>query len=197
MTCFEKQARIERLNIELIRAGIEEISNQKQYDFIFSINVMEHLNDPYHVLRNIPKLLKANSCYRFICPNYNFPYEPHFAKVLLQRKKQSFYLPERRIDWIKTNGGDAKGLYKSLNFITLREIKKTAKRSGLQLTINPEATLNLLRRAMNDPILRRRHRLFSCLIKVINSLKLVKLLTFLPLDLQPVMDVEVRSPQIG
>lgn len=89
MSYFEKQARKEAPLIYLICAGLEEIINKKQFDFVFSIKVMEHLKVPHQVLQNIPKLLKTNTHYRFICPNYNFAYEPHCEKRFNSKNKQS------------------------------------------------------------------------------------------------------------
>jgi hypothetical protein len=44
-------------------------------------------------LNQIKEILKKGSKYRFFCPNYDFPYEPHFGKMLWKRKRGSFYLP--------------------------------------------------------------------------------------------------------
>lgn len=195
MKCIEEQAKSEGLHIKLIRKGIEEISYEEKYDFAFSINVMEHLENPYNILENVPQLLKENSCYRFICPNYNFPYEPHFSKFIFQRRNNSFFLSEKRMRNFDECQVEAKGLYESINFITLRAVRKAARKSGLLLKVNRQATFNLFERALNDPILRNRHRVFSYMINVISFCRLHKLISFVPAGMQPVMDVEVHNPE--
>jgi 2-polyprenyl-3-methyl-5-hydroxy-6-metoxy-1,4-benzoquinol methylase len=191
MKCFEEQAMEEGLGIRLFRTGIEEISYDEKYDFVFSINVMEHLKDPYQVIKDIPKLLKTDACYRFICPNYDFPYEPHFSKLLFYRRKGAFFLPENRAMKMDGKYSDSAGLYASLNFITLREVRRTARSAGLRLTLNRQATLNLFRRAIDDPILRRRHRFLSQLVTILSFFHLDKFMTFVPANLQPVIDIQV------
>ena len=50
MRIFLNIAKEEGLELNLIQAPIEECSFHNNFDFIFSINVMEHLDDPYSVL---------------------------------------------------------------------------------------------------------------------------------------------------
>ena len=73
-------AKEEGLDLNLIQAPIEECSFHDNFDFIFSVNVMKHLNDPYSVLLQMEETLKPGGTYRFFCPNYAFPHEPHFGK---------------------------------------------------------------------------------------------------------------------
>ena len=195
MICFDEYATTEKLKIDLIRAGIEEVIPERKFDFAFSINVMEHVKNPYQLLKHIRKFLKDDACYRFICPNYNFPYEPHFSKFLFQRRNKAFFLPQRRVKEMNHNLIDSEGLYASLNFITLSGVKKAARESGLLLKINRAATLNLFRRAIDDPILRSRHRAFSFIVASLRNLHLEKLITLMPTAIQPVMDVQIYDPK--
>jgi hypothetical protein len=53
---------------------------------------MEHLKDPYLVLLQMVETIKTGGNIRFFCLNYDFPYEPHFAKCLFLRKDKAFNL---------------------------------------------------------------------------------------------------------
>ena len=39
---------------------------------------MEHVDDVPLVLRRVMSALRPGAAYRFVCPNYRFPFEPHF-----------------------------------------------------------------------------------------------------------------------
>lgn len=92
MDIFSEISKTENLSFNLKKSPIEECIFDHKFDFIFSINVMEHLKNPYSILIQLVELLKQRANYRFFCPNYDFPYEPHFGKWLFSRKDRAFYL---------------------------------------------------------------------------------------------------------
>jgi hypothetical protein len=57
---------------------------------------MEHLKDPYLVLIKIVDFLASEGKYRFFCPNYDFPYEPHYSKWMFRRMNNAYFLSESR-----------------------------------------------------------------------------------------------------
>lgn len=97
MDTFKKIAHNEKVKFDLLNLPIEECAFDRKFDFIFSINVMEHLEDPGLVFVSLASLLKPTAKYRFFCPNYDFPYEPHFRKWLFIRKNKAFYLKKTRV----------------------------------------------------------------------------------------------------
>ena len=71
-----------KLNIHT--TTLEEFKTDKKFDFIFSMNVLEHTKDITNHLDCCVKLLKNNNSIIFIqCPNYTFPFEPHFYEFFL------------------------------------------------------------------------------------------------------------------
>lgn len=56
----------------------EALTASDTFDYVFSINVMEHVENISMVITKIVKSLKPGASYRFTSPNYLFPYEPHF-----------------------------------------------------------------------------------------------------------------------
>lgn len=75
----EKKLIIENDNLEKFS---ENRSNE--FDFIFSINVLEHTKNIYHHLKSQDKLLKNRRSIGHIrCPNYTFPFESHFYQFFV------------------------------------------------------------------------------------------------------------------
>jgi 2-polyprenyl-3-methyl-5-hydroxy-6-metoxy-1,4-benzoquinol methylase len=128
MGIFSEIARAEGLCFTLIESPIENCTFNSNFDFIFSINVMEHLKDPYLVLLRMVESLSPGGNYRFFCPNYDFPYEPHFGKWIWRRRNGSFHLKASRANGLHLGSAEQLGLYHSLNFITLRKLMSIAQK---------------------------------------------------------------------
>ena len=111
-------AKDENLPMKFIDLPIEQCTFDKKFNFIFPINIMEHLQDPYSTLIQITDMLEHQGEYKFICPNYDFPYEPHFGKFLFSRKNKSFFLARNRAMSEQMSEDECYGLYNSLNFLT-------------------------------------------------------------------------------
>jgi len=193
MNIYSEIARIENLVFTLIESPIEDCTFDHKFEFIFSINVMEHLNDPLLVLNQIKEILEKGSNYRFFCPNYDFPYEPHFGKILWKRKRGSFYLEFDRAKRTELGNMDSVGLYNSLNFITVAKLQAFSKETNLLLKFNSQAFYHLLQRSMSDPGLRARHKNFVPIVDLLSKIKFMGLSKLLPTRLQPVMDVTLNN----
>ena len=193
MNISSEIARKEDLVLTLIESPIEDCKFDHKFDFIFSINVMEHLNDPFLVLRQVKKILKPGGQYRFLCPNYDFPYEPHFGKILWVRKGGSFYLEFKRIKNLELENIDSGGLYDSLNFITVAKLEAFSRESNLHLKFNSQAFYFMLQRAISDAGLRTRHKNFIPIVDILSKLNFIGLSKFFPARFQPVMDVTLYN----
>jgi SAM-dependent methyltransferase len=190
MQVFLDIARKENLTLNLVDYPIEDCSFDKRFDFVFSINVMEHLRDPYAVLLQLTQILKKGQNYRFFCPNYDFPYEPHFAKWIFVRKNNAFYLPGVPRSSLSIPERESFGLYNSLNFITLNRISKFGHSSGMNISSNRNAFYDLLQRVVYDKELGKRHPVLAQVIKIVCHLRVDSLAKLVPKRFQPVMDVE-------
>ena len=193
MSVFSQIARSENVIFKLIESPIEDCAFDHKFDFIFSVNVMEHLKDPYTVLLQMSKALKLGGKYRFFCPNYDFPYEPHFGKILWTRKKGSFSLGFDRTRKSELKNVDSVGLYNSLNFITVARLKSFSRETNLLLKFNSQAFYLLLQRSMSDPGLRARHKNFVPVVVFLSKIKFIGLSKLIPTRIQPVMDVTLRN----
>jgi SAM-dependent methyltransferase len=176
---------------ELIESPIEDYELDKKFDFIFSINVMEHLKDPYSVLLQAIEKLEQGGEYRFICPNYDFPYEPHFGKFLYRRGGGSFVLPRARATHHSYK--DAEDLFDSINWITVKKIRQFSKKHNFEVNFNRHAFSQLLIRAFDDELIRKRHPFLATLLKPIALLRISFLASLLPVEIQPTMDVSIEK----
>jgi 2-polyprenyl-3-methyl-5-hydroxy-6-metoxy-1,4-benzoquinol methylase len=188
---FSQIAIKENILFNFIGSPIEECRFSQQFDFIFSINVMEHLHDPYSALEHIMHMVAPNGTYRFTCPNYDFPYEPHFGKLILQRKNSAFFLDKRRAQGRGWTTIHTSGLYSSLNFLTFRKITNHVIELGFEFFANKSAFFLLVNRSLTDLKIRERHRNLYFLVLVFSSLGLLNLAKVVPAHYQPIIDLKI------
>lgn len=177
-----------------LECGAEEIGLTDEFDYAFSSNVMEHVDDVGEVLAKVTSSLKANSTYRFICPNYAFPYEPHFNMPTLGGKKLT-----ERVMWKRIKGNrklpDPIGTWKSLNWITPTRVKRICRNElNLDAQFNSNIFIQYLQRALNDPLFQqRRGKHLSTFLRLLNSIGLFKIIYLVPIQWLPVMDCSIAS----
>lgn len=196
MRIFLNIAKEEGLELNLIQAPIEECSFHNNFDFIFSINVMEHLNDPYSVLLQMEEALKPGGTYRFFCPNYDFPYEPHFGRWIFARKNQAFYLKPVFATTPKIDLIDSFGLYQSLNYLTLRKLRLFSTENNLGFKVNKNAFYEILTRSIADSGLQDRHKSLYKVVLVFEKLGLLHLAKYFPSSFQPIIDIQIAKIKI-
>lgn len=147
---------IERLGLASVeeRLAIEvealDPSRHGMFDFIFSINVLEHVRDLEASLRGMASVLKQNGHMLHMCPNYAFPYEPHTGVLLFPfvPRFTRIVLPSRVVQ---------SDIWQSLNFVTAGEVRRLALRSDLQVTFHPGLLSDMFERMRDDRIFAARH----------------------------------------
>lgn len=106
------------LNIKNVYLENIAIKYQNKFDFVYSINVLEHTKDLKKHLFSINEILRNEmSVCHIRCPNYTFPFESHFYKFFIPFfPKYTFNIIHKK-KLIKLHG---KKLYystlKSINF---------------------------------------------------------------------------------
>lgn len=171
----------------------ESLGVTDHYDYAFSINVMEHVNDVAIVLKKVGKSLAIGASYRFICPNYLFPYEPHFniptmfSKQLTERMFGQRILASRTVP-------DPAGTWKSLNWINVVQIKMIVRRlSGLKVSFNRSMLASAIERiALDAEFAKRRSPTIRSLILSLVHLRLHFLFRLIPAAMQPIMDCNIE-----
>jgi 2-polyprenyl-3-methyl-5-hydroxy-6-metoxy-1,4-benzoquinol methylase len=128
---------------------IEQMPLNKQYDFIFSFNVLEHVNNIEAAFRVLSNILKPAGVMVHSCPNYSIPYEPHCNVLLLPFVPQYTHYVCRRLR-------NAVGL--SLTFTTVGLIKKLAEGNNLAVPFKNDVLYNTFRRFEYDAAFAQRQK---------------------------------------
>jgi SAM-dependent methyltransferase len=191
MSVFSEISQSENLSFNLYESPIEDCEFDSKYDFIFSINVMEHLKNPYAVLSQMNNALKLGGKYRFFCPNYDFPYEPHFGKWIFSRKNYAFHLKRKFATEARMDLMDSNGLYLSINFITQRKINSYLRKHNLHFQSNRNAFYEVLVRSLADSGLQERHRSLHKTVLLIKRIGLLGLARLFPGNFQPIIDMTI------
>ena len=128
-----------------------------------------------------------------MCANYLFPYEPHFNIPTLFSKSLTEKLFRRRI-YANTRVGDAAGVWKSLNWITVPKVVRAVRNlSGVSVSFDRSMLEAVLLRAVGDrEFSERRSRWVRSLAKGAVGLGLHRLGKWIPPFLQPVMDCSMK-----
>jgi 2-polyprenyl-3-methyl-5-hydroxy-6-metoxy-1,4-benzoquinol methylase len=173
----------------------ETLALKEPFDFAFSVNVMEHVGDVGQVLQRVHRSLMPGAAYRFVCPNYAFPYDPHFNIPTLFNRSLTHRLLR---PWIKDSAviPDSAGMWASLNWITVSQVRRLCRaRLSVEPAFNPDILAWFFERALSDPEFQaRRGRLFTGLLKLIERLQLARLVRIVPVAALPVMDCTVTRP---
>ena len=172
---------------------LEEFKTDEKYDFIFSMNVLEHTKDIKSHITSCLKLLKDKDSLLFIqCPNYIFPFEPHYYEFFIPFNPDFTFKKIKKKKLIQKLG-ETRYLdtLNNLNFnCTYFKIKK------FNLFIKFLNPLDkIFERIEKDDIFKKRilQNIFTRLIyKIIIKFKLKNLLIyFFPISLSPYLIMKI------
>ena len=178
----------------VLNLAAEALSERNTFDYAFSVNVMEHVDEVGCVVVNVGNSLKAGALYRFTCPNYLFPYEPHFNMPTLFSKRLTEKVLGRKIFGCKKMP-DPSGTWESLNWINVVQLRNIVKRlPGLRVTFNPRLLVSTLERLASDQgFAKRRSPAVRQILLLLVRLRLHRLLQFMPAMCQPIMDCKLQK----
>ncbi len=176
----------------VLPVAVEDLEIKGVFDFAFSVNVMEHVTSVNHALANVLSALKPGRSYRFTCPNYAFPYEPHFniptlfSKKLTERLFRVQIFNSRRV-------ADPVGMWASLNWISVRSVSRAIEGIPGGVVRFERAILRdiLVRVVVDDQFASRRSGWVKIFARLIVQCRVHHLLTRLPASLSPIMDCSV------
>ena len=173
--------------------SFENYESDERYDFIFLINVFEHLDNWEDFFQFINKYLKDNGSCLILCPNYAFPYETHFNIPILFNKEITYKFYKKYIDHFEETN-NAHGLWSSLNFITYSKLNRYSKKNNLKVKAFNDISLNLVKRLDYDEEFNSRNPLLGKIakfLKFIGVLNLIKFNLFRYID--PYIKVELTK----
>jgi len=162
-------------NAHIKPVGYEALSSGEKFDFIFLVNVFEHLPDWEDFMEVIQTSLNPNGKCIVLCPNYSFPYEPHFRLPIFLNKSLTQWVFKKSIQSYEKRE-DAEGLWKSLNFVKLRHVKAKAKMLGLKIETRKDILADMVARLESEPEFASRQGLLKLPIFLMQKLGLIKLI---------------------
>ena len=179
-------------NVIKIDKKLEDFEPSVKYDYIFCINVLEHVVEPETFIEKALSLLSENGVLRIICPNYAFPYEGHFNIPIILNKKVTWKLFRFRIQNMRA--ANYEGLWESLNWITHGRLGR------ILLPYSIEYNFQFSKKTFSRYIDRLKHdsvfleRKSQHLIKFVPILKFFSV--FIPLRIIPMIDCHI-SKKVG
>jgi hypothetical protein len=183
---------------ELLDIPAEQLTREGEFDFAFSINVMEHVEDVSLVLRRVCAALRPGALYQFVCPNYSFPYEPHFDIPTVFSKPMTERLFRNRILNSRTVV-DPAGTWQSLNWISTSMVRRGCRRElGVEPEFDRRTLYRFVQRAISDPSFQRRHSpLLRRVCSMLDVLGATAVLKWIPVDFQPAMSCRITRSRAG
>lgn len=167
----------------------EDLDFESDFDFAYSINVMEHVGNVALVLRRVLSAIRPGGRYRFLCPNYMFPYEPHFNMPTLFSKVLTEYILGK---WIRSSRRivDPQGLWMSLNWISVPHVRHICRDElGVEPVFDGSVLYRFIKRALYDSEFQNRHG--SLILNVLQTMDRMGMTRFsmrVPVVCQPAMD---------
>lgn len=171
----------------------ECVKLNKQFDIIFSNNVLEHIPELEQALSAMKHSLKPNGAMVHNTVNYYIPFEPHFKMMILPffPKLTEFFKPSLK----------KSSVWQSLNFITTGKLKKICKANHLKIEFKKDKLQKTLLRLENDPMFAERHKYFIPLYRILKLTRLIKIIDKIPIALTTPITITIRkwptAPQAG
>ena len=183
------------LQIKNVTAEQFIIESQKKFDFIFSVNVLEHTkNIKKHLVTNKSLLKDQESICYVRCPNYSFPFESHFYLFFIPYfPKMTFRIfYEKKL--IKKFG--SKTYFSTIKSINFDCSFLKVKRFKLNIIfLNP--IKDILDRIDKDKFFRKRmfdNKLIFFIYRILEIFKLKKILSIIsPISIFPYMIFILRK----
>ena len=187
-----RYAREQGIAPEVLTIPVEDLAVEGAFAFAFSFNVMEHVKSPSLAIRNVCKAIRPGGEYRFSCPNYHFPYEPHFnIPTFFSKKLTEFFLASFIFGSKKM--ADPAGVWRSLNWINVTRVThETRLIPDISVSFDRKVFRVALERAINDEeFAARRARWVRVLAKGMVSLGLHRMTEHLPPHVHPIIDCTI------
>lgn len=179
---------------KVVRCKAEEFRSDFLFEFAFSVNVMEHIEAPGIAIERVSASLSPGGSYRFLCPNYLFPYEPHFNIPTFGSKALTERLLRRHIE-ASTRARDPMGLWKSLNWITVPQVKRMAAAdASLTVDFQRRTLASMVERSVDDAeFAKRRAPWMVAAVRVLKATRVLRFASLIPATCQPLMDVRLTK----
>jgi len=160
----------------------------RRFAVVFSNNVLEHVDDVRVAVASMSRLLDTHGVMVHSCPNYRVPFEAHFNVPLVPfRPAWTARLLPRSIS--------GSGLWKSLNFVTDRQIVSAAAAVGLEVRFRSGRLAASFERLDHDDAFASRHPVLARVAPIARRTGLIALLRRLPATWGTPMDFLVTRAE--
>jgi len=177
--------------VEFREALLDESTKlNKLADYIFAINVIEHVPNFVGLIANGIRAKTDDAIFRLVCPNYTIPYEPHFNIPIIFSKKITKFIFRQKISSSSIPNNEE--FWNDLSWPTQRGLKKSLKSIGWEVTFSHDATNEYLKRALSDPaFIDRKGKVVGRLFELISLL--AKIVRFVPPAFLPIIDCRIST----
>lgn len=182
---------LEELEVEVpfLHIGAEELNPAQHgaFQFVFSVNVLEHIPGLREAMRGMASVLVPGGRMWHTCPNYIVPYEPHFGIPLLPLFPQTTHLLLPR----RISEGE---LWRSLNFVTYFGLRRLARENNLSSTFRGGTMADALRRLDSDgEFAARQSGIASAIYRILKAVGCVSAIEALPAAMSTPMMVAMEK----
>lgn len=174
--------------LSIVRARGEALHLPKQFDLAFTINALEHMQDPLRTIDNMCNSLKPGGVALLHCPNYTIPLETHVHIWLVTRSK-------RLNEWLYRSKIDRRRrVWDGLTFIRYVDVRRHLARRGAHFTFSGSVMRDLVMRLVDDPIFAQRMpSIVRAMGAMLRSTGLIQGLTLVPAYFQSPMEVLITK----
>jgi SAM-dependent methyltransferase len=170
---------------------LHELSQEETFDFIYCINVLEHVPNPEALIQEIYGRLRPGGMAWFVLPNYSFPYEQHFEIPIILNKSVTERLFRSKIEDHKVSP-DPKGLWAELSWPTQKTLSEFLNSSGWSHQFHKTVLEGYFDRLSEPVFIGRKGNLYKALRPLIKLLK--PAVVRLPLRVLPIIEFTVSKP---
>ena len=165
----------------------------KPADYMFAINVIEHVPEYEQLIVNALKLKTESATLRLICPNYAIPYEPHLEIPVIFTKNLTWRIFKKRI--AKSTISSPIDFWRDLSWPTQRKLRRKLIYLGLDAEFSRDATNHYINRALTDSkFIERKGLIIGNCLKMF-AIVAKHLTRFIPMLLIPIIDCRITGKE--
>ena len=165
-----------------------KMKREQKFDYIFCANVVEHVSELKFFFDAVLPRLKDGGTFRFICPNYLFPYEPHFGFISTPSKRLTRLMQGNKIR--HSHIENPEDFYNDLSFPNIFKLNKILGQYEIYAKYRNTATLEYLDRAVKDEYFILRKKKIASVVRIIIK-PIKKIIRILPKSSLPIIDCKI------
>ncbi len=177
----------DQIDLPVLSKPAQELDTKADgpFDLLFSNNVIEHIPNWPEAMSAMVKVLNQGGVMVHACPNYTVPYEPHYGIPAFRhfpKLSRNLFLPSE----------SDREIWRSLNFITYKEVKDYCNANSLTCFFRKELLYNSIKRISEDEVFKQRHQGFvSTVASWVVKSGLGTVIKYVPASLSTPMIIEI------